>query len=89
MKWNNYGKVEGIPVDTNVARVSYRLGWTRSKQPSKIEKDITSLVPRIYWKNLPYLMKTHGRAICKPRIPLCSNCVLFELCERQNVEEYG
>jgi len=86
---NAFGKVEGIPVDTNVVRVSYRLGWTRSKQPSKIEKDITSLVPRKYWKNLPYLMKRHGRAICKPRIPLCSNCVLFKLCERQNVEEYG
>ena len=33
---NVFGKVEGIPVDTHVIRLSFRLGWTKSKKPEEI-----------------------------------------------------
>lgn len=85
---NAFDIVEGIAVDTNVARISFRLGWTRSRNPDKIERDLMSAVPKRYWKSLPYLMKAHGRAICKPKLPECRKCVLFDLCKRKGVYKY-
>src|SRR3989344_7997357 len=33
---NGFNKVVGIPCDTHVIRLSYRLGWTKNKDPDKI-----------------------------------------------------
>ena len=41
--WN---KPDGVVVDTHVARISRRLGWTKNVDPEKIEKDIGDLLPR-------------------------------------------
>ncbi|MGC8538958.1 MAG: endonuclease III domain-containing protein, partial [Candidatus Micrarchaeia archaeon] len=35
---NAYGKVAGIPVDTWVIKLSYRMGLSRSKKPEEIEQ---------------------------------------------------
>jgi len=43
---NAFGKVEGIPCDTHVIRLSFRLGWTKSKKPDEIEKDLMKIVPK-------------------------------------------
>ena len=56
-----YEKVEGIAVDTHVIRVAYRLGWTKNKDPKKIEKDLMKLIPKRYWEKIQQLLKAHGR----------------------------
>jgi len=61
---NAFGKVLGIPVDTHVIRLSYRLGWTKSKKPEEIEQDLMKIIPKEDWKKIAYLLKAHGRAIC-------------------------
>ncbi len=82
---NAFNKVVGIPCDTHVIRLSYRLGWAKNKNPDKIEKDLMNLFPKSQWKKLPHLLKDHGRAICKAPIPTCSKCVLNKLCPKQSV----
>lgn len=82
---NAFGKIEGIIVDTHVIRVTYRLGWTKQKNPEKIEKDLTAIIPRKNWKILPHLLKDHGRAVCLS-IPHCSECVLNKICPKQGCE---
>ncbi len=82
---NAFGIVEGVVVDTHVIRVSYRLGWTKQKDPKKIEQDLMKLFSRSNWKKLPHLLKDHGRAICKAPTPECSKCVLNKLCPKQGV----
>lgn len=81
---NGFGRVEGITVDTHVIRVAYRLGLTKFKAPDKIEKDLMNVIPEQNWKEFPYLMKDHGRAICGT-IPKCSKCVVNFLCKKQGV----
>lgn len=81
---NAFGTVIGIPCDTHVIRISYRLGWTGQKNPDKIEQDLIKIVPKAEWKNLPHLLKDHGRAVCKP-LPECSKCVLNKMCPKQGV----
>lgn len=82
---NAFGKVEGIPVDTHVIRLSFRLGWTVSKKPEEIEQELMKSIPKEYWKKIAYLLKAHGRAICQAPIPYCSKCFLDKLCPKNGV----
>ncbi|HEV2461756.1 MAG TPA: endonuclease III [Ktedonobacterales bacterium] len=66
---NAYGIVEGIVVDTHVARVSRRLGLTMEQDPAKIEQDLMALVPREAWLDFSNLLISHGRAVCQARVP--------------------
>ncbi len=81
---NAFNKVVGIPVDTHVIRLACRLGWTKQKNPDKIEQDLMRLISKSDWKKIPYLLKDHGRAVCKP-VPECSRCMLNKLCPKQGV----
>jgi endonuclease-3 len=84
---NAYGIVEGIPCDTHVIRVSYRLGWTKSKNPDIIERDLMNLLPKEYWGKIPYILKALGRNICKAPVPVCSKCPVKNLCPRNGVTD--
>ena len=68
---NAYGIAEGIPVDTWVIKVSYRLGLSLNKNPEKIELDLMKLIDKRYWHNFAYVLKAHGKAICQA-VPYCS-----------------
>ena len=82
---NAFGKVLGIPVDTHVIRLSYRLGWTKSKKPEEIEQDLMKIIPKEDWKKIAYLLKAHGRAICQAPVSICSKCFLDKLCPKNGV----
>jgi len=77
---HGFSKVEGVVVDTHVIRVANRLGWTSSKNPTEIEKDLMELFDRKEWKWLPYYLKSHGRAVCKAPNPRCNECSVSTLC---------
>ncbi len=81
---NAYGIVEGIPVDTWVIKLSYRLGLSKQKDPEKIEQDLMKVVDKKYWHNWAYVMKTHGRALCG-KAPTCSKCPVNKICPRNGV----
>ena len=78
---NAFDIVEGITVDTHVIRLSKRMGFTETKNPDKIEKDLMKIVPHKYWNIITSLMKDHGRAIC-PKKPKCDECVVSEWCPK-------
>jgi endonuclease-3 len=75
-------------VDTHVIRLSQRLGWTPEKNPEKIEKDLMGLLDRKHWKDIPHLLKSHGRAVCRAPIPECSVCAVNRLCPKSGVEKH-
>ena len=77
---NAFNNPAGVVVDTHVQRLSNRLGLSDEKQPEKIERDLSELVPRKSWVHFPHLLIAHGRAVCKARTPLCGECVLEKLC---------
>jgi len=81
---NAFDVVEGITVDTHVIRLSNRWGFTKTKNPDKIEKDLMNVVPHKYWNIITSLMKDHGRAICG-RNPKCDECVISEWCPKVGV----
>jgi endonuclease-3 len=85
---NAFDIVNGVVVDTHVIRVSYRLGWTRNTNPEKIEKDLNTLIPESHWKETQWLLKAHGRAICKAPTPECSKCPVASLCPKAGVKKH-
>jgi len=82
---NAFKKTIGIPVDTHVIRLSYRLGWTKSKKPDEIEQYLMKIIPKNKWAKIAYLLKAHGRAVCKALVPSCSICFLNKICPKKGV----
>ena len=82
---NAFDKVVGVVVDTHVLRVGYRLGLTKNTNPEKVEKDLMAGLPKSEWKRITWLLKDHGRAVCKAPVPYCSKCVLNRICPKQGV----
>ena len=80
------GDAKGIVVDTHVRRLSQRLGLTKQEDPVKIERDLMKIVPREDWARFPHLLIWHGRRICDARRPLCSECVVHDLCPSSRVD---
>ena len=62
---NAYGIVEGIAVDTHVKRLSLAYGFTKEKDPDKIELDLMKLFDKKDWFLLTYLLIEHGRNLRK------------------------
>jgi endonuclease-3 len=82
---NAYGVIEGIAVDTHVARLSGRLGLTTEKDPVKIERDLMEVTPKKDWPALSHLLIFHGRGVCKARKPVHAGCVLYTICPSRDM----
>jgi endonuclease-3 len=77
-----YGfKVDAIPVDTHVHRISNRLGISHTKEPDETEEVLKAFFPRKLWKEVNDLFVRYGKAICKPVGPKCGICPLKKSCE--------
>ena len=77
---NAFGIAAGVVVDTHVARLSGRLGFSKATDPVKIESDLTAIFPKKDWIILPHLLILHGRALCKARSPECADCPVRAHC---------
>jgi endonuclease-3 len=80
-----YG-VPALPVDTHVGRVSFRLGWTASKDPARIEEDLAGAIPRETWWEFATRLGWHGRQVCLARKPRCPECGLAAVCPKRGVK---
>ncbi|RRF96698.1 MAG: endonuclease III [Lachnospiraceae bacterium] len=69
-----------IVVDTHVGRISRRLGFTKEKDPKKVEFDLMKELPKDHWIIINTQLITLGRTICKSQSPKCSECFLYDLC---------
>lgn len=79
-----FNKPQGIAVDTHCKRVSVRLGFSKEKEPEKIEKDLLKIIPFEYYKDVNHLFIWHGRNICTSQKPKCDKCKLKKYCEYTN-----
>lgn len=82
---NAYGIVVGIPVDTWVIKLSHRIGLSDKEEPDGIEQDMMKVVDKKDWKRITYVFKDHGKAICQSLVPVCSKCILGNICPRNGV----
>ena len=75
----------GVIVDTHVARVTQRLGLTRTDKPEQIEVDLMRLVPQEKWTFWGPAMVLHGRYTCTAKKPKCEECMLEGVCQKNGL----
>ncbi|MGQ9843857.1 MAG: endonuclease III [Spirochaetota bacterium] len=76
--------IPAIPVDTHVARVANRIGYTDSKKPIAIELALMASITQSNWITAHLLFIYHGRAICYARKPACIRCPIISYCNFEN-----
>lgn len=76
---NAFGK-PAIGVDTHVARLSQRLGFSKNTDADKIEFDLNDIVPVRDRTRFCHVIQSHGRKVCAARKPKCPECVIADLC---------
>ncbi len=75
-----FGKVEGVTVDTHVARISRLWRLSRHSDAVKIERDLMARLPRRYWLHWSLYVIFLGRSHCSARRRMCSECYLADIC---------
>ncbi len=78
------GGAFGLPaiiVDRHVLRVSQRIGFTKEKDPDKVEFELMDIVPKEHWTTFSFLLLNHGKNVCTAKNPRCEECPICELCE--------
>lgn len=73
-----------IAVDTHVFRVSNRIGLCKTKNPLETELALEKIIPDNFKKYAHHWLVLHGRYICKARKPLCSKCIINDICTYEN-----
>ncbi len=69
-----------VVCDTHCIRITNKMGLTTSKDPLRCEKELIALLPAEESSDFCHRMVLHGRAVCKARSPLCSQCCVNTLC---------
>lgn len=73
--------IPAIVVDTHCGRITRHFGFTRSKNPTIVERDLEQVLPVEFWTHYGHVMVHHGREICVARNPRCAHCPVWDLCE--------
>ncbi|MGH3412836.1 MAG: endonuclease III [Marmoricola sp.] len=76
---NGFG-IPGITVDTHVARLVRRFGWTDETDPVKVEHAVGALFPKRDQTMVSHHLIWHGRRMCHARKPACGVCPVARWC---------
>lgn len=76
-----YGIANGIAVDTHAKRISNLMGFSKQKEPEKIEQDLLKVLPHDLLPFVNHLFVWHGRNTCVARNPKCNECTVKEFCQ--------
>ncbi|MCA1613877.1 MAG: endonuclease III [Acidobacteria bacterium] len=71
-----------FPLDTHIFRVLRRVGLLPAKcSDARAHELMTRLVPAGKFYSFHVNLIRHGRALCRPRDPLCERCPVVEYCD--------
>lgn len=70
-----------MAVDTHIFRVANRTGIAPGKNVLQVEQALMKHVPAEFMLDAHHWLILHGRYTCMARKPLCSVCVIRDLCE--------
>jgi len=67
-------------VDTHIFRIGNRTGIAPGKDVDAVERAIEDNIPAQYQHHAHHWLILHGRYVCKARKPVCTNCIISDLC---------
>jgi endonuclease-3 len=75
-------RIEVFPLDTHIFRILRRVGLIPQKCTDRRAHEImNALVPPGKFYSFHVTLIRHGRALCRPREPLCTRCPIVEYCD--------
>ncbi len=77
------GEIYNVPsmvIDTHMVRIMGLLGFTKIKDPKRIELEMMDIFKKDDWVKLTHMIIDHGRTVCIARRPQCDQCILLDLC---------
>ncbi|HEY0380080.1 MAG TPA: hypothetical protein VGC87_24415 [Pyrinomonadaceae bacterium] len=73
---------EVFPLDTHIFRILRRVGLIPQKcTDARAHEIMNSIVPEGKFYSFHVNLVCHGRALCRPREPLCEHCPIVEYCD--------
>lgn len=76
------GDIYGLPAivaDTHCIRISNRLGLCTSKDPAKVEKQLSEIVPPEEQSDFCHRLVMFGREVCDAKKPKCDGCPFADM----------
>ncbi|MEH6561057.1 MAG: endonuclease III [Marinobacter sp.] len=77
-----------MAVDTHIFRVSNRTGIAPGKNVLEVESRLMRLVPKEFLLDAHHWLILHGRYTCIARKPRCGACIIEDLCEFKQKNDY-
>ena len=77
-----YGK-PAVVADTHVIRLCNRLGFVKTTDPLKVEREMREILPPEKSNGFCHRAVLHGRAVCTARKAFCENCCFNDFCEKK------
>ena len=71
-----------MPVDTHLLRVSPKIGLAEGTTPEQVEQSLLKRIPAEYMQNAHHWILLHGRYICTAKNSKCDECVINDLCKK-------
>ena len=71
-----------MPVDTHLLRICPKIGLAQGKTPQQIEKSLLERIPVDFLQNAHHWILLHGRYVCTARNPHCQDCLICDICKK-------
>ena len=81
---NMWHKHPAQAVDTHIFRLGNRTGIAPGKDVNAVERAIEDHIPAEFQLHAHHWMILHGRYVCKARKPVCTNCIIADLCTSED-----
>ena len=74
-----------MPVDTHLLRVSPKIGLAEGTTPEQVEQSLLKRIPAEYMQNAHHWILLHGRYVCTAKNEKCDECVINDLCKKNEI----
>ena len=74
-----------MPVDTHLLRVAPKIGLAEGDTPEKVEKSLLERIPPEFLHDAHHWILLHGRYVCTARSPKCDECIINDICKRNDI----
>lgn len=73
-----------MPVDTHLLRVAPKMGLAEGSTPEQVEESLLERIPAEFLQHAHHWILLHGRYVCTARNPKCEDCIVSDLCKKNN-----
>lgn len=74
-----------MPVDTHLLRVAPKIGLAEGNTPETVEKSLLERIPPEFLHDAHHWILLHGRYVCTARSPKCDECIISDICKRNDI----